>query len=111
MKRILILGAGTGGALCANLLSHRLDLKQWSITVIDREQRHVYQPGLLFLPLALYGYTKAEDLVRPIASPLPRAAGNRARSCRYKASASAATMQQRLSSAGNSSPRTGTAIR
>ena len=74
MKRILILGAGTGGALCANLLSHRLDLKQWSITVIDREQRHVYQPGLLFLPLALYGYTKAEDLVRPIASPLPRAA-------------------------------------
>ena len=72
MKKIVILGAGTGGALCANLLSRRLDARQWSITVIDRESRHLYQPGLLFLPLALYGYTSAEDVVRPIASPLPR---------------------------------------
>lgn len=72
MKNIVILGAGTGGALCANLLVRRLDLRQWQITVIDRESRHVYQPGLLFLPLGLYGYTSADDVVRPIASPLPR---------------------------------------
>ena len=71
MKRIVILGAGTGGTLCASLLSHRLDRRQWSITVIDRESRHVYQPGLLFLPLSLYGYHSADDLVRPIAKPLP----------------------------------------
>lgn len=71
MKRIVILGAGTGGALCANLLAHRLDMRQWSITVIDREQQHIYQPGLLFLPFGLYGYHGTADVVRPIASPLP----------------------------------------
>jgi sulfide:quinone oxidoreductase len=74
MKRIVILGAGTGGALCANLLARRLDARQWSITVIDREARHVYQPGLLFLPFELYGYHGADDVVRPIAAPLPSAA-------------------------------------
>ena len=74
MKRIVILGAGTGGALCANLLCHRLDLRQWSITVIDREQQHLYQPGLLFLPFGVYGYHSEADVVRPIASPLPRQA-------------------------------------
>ena len=72
MKKIVILGAGTGGALCANLLSHRLDRRQWSITVIDRESRHVYQPGLLFLPLSLYGYHDSGDVVRPIIKPLPQ---------------------------------------
>jgi len=72
MKHILILGAGTGGALCANLLVHRLDLREWSITVVDRESRHIYQPGLLFLPLDLYGFSSGDDVVRPIASPLPR---------------------------------------
>jgi len=41
MKRIVILGAGTGGALCANLLVHRLDMRQWSVTVSDREQQHI----------------------------------------------------------------------
>ena len=71
MKNIVILGAGTGGALAANLLSHRLDLRAWAITVIDRGGRHVYQPGLLFLPFAMYGYESEDDVVRPIAAPLP----------------------------------------
>lgn len=72
MKNIVILGAGTGGVLSANLLSHRLNLKEWAITVIDRESVHVYQPGLLFLPFGLYGYESRDDVVRPIAQPLPR---------------------------------------
>ncbi len=72
MKNIVILGAGTGGALAANLLSHRLDLAQWSITVIDRASLHIYQPGLLFLPFGMYGYDTQDDVVRPITSPLPR---------------------------------------
>ena len=72
MKNIVILGAGTGGALTANLLSHRLDLKEWAITVIDRADLHVYQPGLLFLPFGMYGYRELEDVVKPIAAPLPR---------------------------------------
>ena len=72
MKNIVILGAGTGGALTANLLSHRLDLRQWTITVIDRADLHVYQPGLLFVPFGMYGYRSEDDVVRPIAAPLPR---------------------------------------
>jgi sulfide:quinone oxidoreductase len=66
MKNIVILGAGTGGVLSANLLSHRLNLKEWAITVIDRESIHVYQPGLLFLPFGLYGYESRDDVVRPL---------------------------------------------
>jgi sulfide:quinone oxidoreductase len=71
MKNIVILGAGTGGALSANLLSHRLDLRKWAITVIDRTDLHIYQPGLLFLPFGMYGYETQDDVVRPIAKPLP----------------------------------------
>ena len=56
MKQVVILGAGTGGALIANLLSHKLDLKEWVITIVDRSDTHVYQPGLLFLPFGLYGH-------------------------------------------------------
>ncbi|MEP7183174.1 MAG: FAD/NAD(P)-binding oxidoreductase, partial [Betaproteobacteria bacterium] len=74
MKNIVILGAGTGGALTANLLAHRLDLREWAITVIDRAPKHVYQPGLLFIPFGMYGYEHEADVVRPIAAPLPRAA-------------------------------------
>jgi sulfide:quinone oxidoreductase len=71
MKNIVILGAGTGGALTANLLSHRLDLREWTITVIDRASLHIYQPGLLFLPFGMYGYHEQGDVVRPIVAPLP----------------------------------------
>jgi len=71
MKNVVILGAGTGGALTANLLSHRLDLREWTITVIDRSLLHVYQPGLLFLPFRMAGYATQDDVVRPIEAPLP----------------------------------------
>jgi len=75
MKNIVILGAGTGGALTANMLCHRLDLKEWAITVIDRAGLHIYQPGLLFLPFGMYGYENEVDVVRPIGTPLPRSVG------------------------------------
>ena len=73
-KNILILGAGTAGALVANTLVRKLDLSQWEITVVDRASEHVYQPGLLFLPFRLYGYEHREDVARPIESPLPASA-------------------------------------
>jgi sulfide:quinone oxidoreductase len=72
MKQIVILGAGTGGALIANLLSEKLSLREWVITVVDRADVHVYQPGLLFLPFALYGHDSPDRIVRPIRDPLPR---------------------------------------
>ncbi len=72
MKNIVILGAGTAGALTANMLARRLDLRNWSITVIDRASVHVYQPGLLFLPFKLYGYEAESDVIERIAQPLPK---------------------------------------
>ena len=57
MRRILILGAGTAGTTLANRLARRLrpELRagRVAITVVDRDDRHIYQPGLLFLPFAL----------------------------------------------------------
>jgi sulfide:quinone oxidoreductase len=72
MKNVVILGAGTGGALMANMLSRHLDLTEWKITVIDRAQKHIYQPGLLFIPFRLYGYDAIEPLAKDITVPLPR---------------------------------------
>ncbi len=62
MHRIVILGAGTGGTLTANRLRKALSAETTSIICIDQDDRHVYQPGLLFVP---FGLTQSEDIVRP----------------------------------------------
>jgi sulfide:quinone oxidoreductase len=62
MKRILILGAGTGGTMMANKLVRALPEREWRVTVVDRDDVHLYQPGLLFLP---FGDYRADELVRP----------------------------------------------
>lgn len=59
--RIVILGAGTGGTLVANRLRRRLPAERYAITVVDRDDRHVYQPGLLFVP---FGDRTPGSLVR-----------------------------------------------
>lgn len=61
MKRIVILGAGTGGTMMANRLVRALPEDGWRITVVDRDDLHVYQPGLLLLPFDQY---RPEDIVR-----------------------------------------------
>ena len=65
--RIVILGAGTGGTLTANRL--RKALPDVTITVVDENDRHVYQPGLLFVP---FGLADPEDIVRPRGKQLHR---------------------------------------
>ncbi|HWD05314.1 MAG TPA: FAD/NAD(P)-binding oxidoreductase [Amycolatopsis sp.] len=60
MKRIVVLGGGTGGTLAANRL-YRDFGEGAQITVVDRDDDHVYQPGLLFVP---FGMADAGDLVR-----------------------------------------------
>ena len=62
MHRIVILGAGTGGTLTANRLRKALSAETTSIICVDQDDRHVYQPGLLFVP---FGLTQPEDIVRP----------------------------------------------
>ncbi len=72
MKELLILGAGTGGAVAANMLGHELDLKEWRITIVDRASTHIYQPDLLFIPFRLYGYDSEDDIVKGIETPIPK---------------------------------------
>ena len=62
---VVILGAGTGGTLAANRL--RKALPDADVTVVDENDRHVYQPGLLFVP---FGLAHPEDIVRPRHSQL-----------------------------------------
>lgn len=38
----------------ANHLRRRLSKENWRITVVDRSGKHLYQPGLLFLPFGTY---------------------------------------------------------
>jgi len=58
--RIVILGGGTGGTLTANRLRKALP-HDAAITVVDENEQHVYQPGLLFVP---FGLTHPEDIIR-----------------------------------------------
>ena len=60
--RILILGGGTGGTIAANRLRRMLAHSAATITVVDANDDHVYQPGLLFVPFGLHD---PDDLVRP----------------------------------------------
>lgn len=49
MTEILILGVGTAGTMAANHLRKQYPAN-WSITVVDADNRHHYQPGYLFVP-------------------------------------------------------------
>jgi sulfide:quinone oxidoreductase len=60
-KRIVILGGGTGGTLSANRLRRVFPLEDVEIVVVDQNDDHVYQPGLLFVP---FGLTHTDEIVR-----------------------------------------------
>jgi sulfide:quinone oxidoreductase len=54
MKHLLILGGGTAGTIAANKLHRKLDKAEWTITVVDQDDKHHYQPGFLFIPFGTY---------------------------------------------------------
>jgi sulfide:quinone oxidoreductase len=58
----VILGGGTGGTLLANRLRRSYVPEALAITVVDQDDRHVYQPGLLFVPFGLAG---VDEITRP----------------------------------------------
>ena len=62
MKNLVILGAGCAGTMVANKLRKLLDRNEWSITIIDKNDKHLYQPGLIFIPFGMY---KPDEIVRP----------------------------------------------
>jgi sulfide:quinone oxidoreductase len=68
MKKILIIGAGTAGTMMAVQLSRKLNSKEWTITVLDKDENHYYQPGYLFIPFGIY--TK-QDVIRKGAKYIP----------------------------------------
>ncbi len=67
--RVVILGGGTGGTLTANRLRCVYSESEADITVVDQDDRHIYQPGLLFVP---FGLASADDIVRPRGRQLHR---------------------------------------
>jgi sulfide:quinone oxidoreductase len=68
MKKLLILGAGTGGTIMANKMRKVLAREEWEITIVDQDKTHYYQPGFLFIPFGMY--TRA-DVIKPKTSFLP----------------------------------------
>ncbi|QFU81847.1 NAD(P)/FAD-dependent oxidoreductase [Natronorubrum aibiense] len=58
MTRIAILGAGSGGAMTANILRRKLDGDEAEITVVDKSTDHFYQPSFYLVP---FGYLEPEQ--------------------------------------------------
>lgn len=69
MKKLVILGAGTGGTIMANHLARKLDRKDWQIIIVDEYATHYYQPGFLFVPFGIY---RPEQLMRPKTKFIPK---------------------------------------
>jgi len=69
MRKILILGAGAGGTVVANMLRQKLTESEWQITIIDRDERHHYQAGYLFIPFGIYGES---DVIKPKKEFIPQ---------------------------------------
>ena len=68
MRKLLILGAGTGGTMMANKMRKELPREEWDITIVDQDKTHYYQPGFLFIP---FGFYKRADVIKPKQSFLP----------------------------------------
>lgn len=68
-RHLLIIGGGTSGTMMANHLRRRLSSLDWQMTVVDRSDKHPYQPGFLFLPFGIY---EEHHIVRRTKSFIPR---------------------------------------
>ncbi|HUJ06418.1 MAG TPA: FAD/NAD(P)-binding oxidoreductase [Streptosporangiaceae bacterium] len=60
MQRLVVLGGGTAGTMVVNKLRRKLD-RTWHISIVDQDDRHLYQPGFLFIPFGVY---EPADVVR-----------------------------------------------
>ncbi|WP_022669194.1 type III sulfide quinone reductase, selenoprotein subtype [Desulfospira joergensenii] len=69
MKKVLILGAGAGGTIVANMLRKEVPESELEITIIDRDERHHYQAGYLFIPFGIYS---PEEVIKPKKEFIPR---------------------------------------
>ena len=67
-RHLLILGAGTAGTMMANHLRRHLPRDEWRMTIVDRSEKHLYQPGFLFLPFGIY---EESQIIRQTEDYLP----------------------------------------
>ncbi|KAB1193340.1 NAD(P)/FAD-dependent oxidoreductase [Haloferax sp. MBLA0076] len=63
MEHIVVLGAGAGGAMTANILRRKLDRSDVRISIVDKSSDHVYQPSFYLIP---FGYMEPEDQFRDV---------------------------------------------
>src|SRR3954463_8979505 len=68
MRRLLVLGGGTAGTMVVNKLRRVLDRSAWGITVVDQDDAHLYQPGLLFVP---FGGYRPDEIIKPRSRFIP----------------------------------------
>jgi sulfide:quinone oxidoreductase len=68
MKKLLILGSGTGGTIMANKMRNDLPRDEWEITIVDQFKTHYYQPGFLFIP---FGFYTEADVIKPKSNFIP----------------------------------------
>jgi len=61
MKKVLILGGGDGGTIVANVLARKTSAEEVQITVLDTQEKHVYQPGFLYVA---FGNEKPGHLIK-----------------------------------------------
>ena len=69
MKKLLILGGGTAGTIMSNKMRKELPANEWSVTIVEKEINHYYQPGFLFIP---FEYYKKKDIVKPSKKFFPK---------------------------------------
>ena len=58
MRNLLVLGGGTAGTMVVNTMRPLLPDDEWSITVVEPNRQHHYQPGFLFIPFGVYEPTE-----------------------------------------------------
>jgi sulfide:quinone oxidoreductase len=62
MKQILVLGGGSAGVMFANRLRKEFTQNEVEITVIEKSEKHIYQPAFTLL---VFDLEKPENIVRP----------------------------------------------
>jgi sulfide:quinone oxidoreductase len=55
--------------MMAAKMRRALPRDEWNITIVDQDDEHIYQPGLLFIPFGVYDES---DVVRPRSRYVPR---------------------------------------
>lgn len=69
MRKVVILGSGAGGTIVANKLRKELSDDEWEIIIIDRDEKHHYQAGYLFIPFGIYS---RHDILKPKKEFIPK---------------------------------------